>query len=362
MVIRNFLIQWNRRCSNHCRFGGAHAKRRIRACTVDRECMMVSRNHFMALFFFWGTLACDQKEQPAPVAGDNAQTQVQQGEALVVIEVGSGDEKMTSWVDAKVFLSKVTDGRTRGSQSQASGMSTEQHRSILDDLINDELLYQEALRLGLNERPEIKARIRDLLLSEQVSEQISRDNISEQEAQAYFEENRADFETEAQITKMGIITIRVQNGDEASAKATIDQIHEQLVEARNESETALSATFREIAQSKSQDRYARKGGITYRVKRDEQPFSREVMDHAFELPAGSFGSPIRGTSGWHIVWSQQKSDAKSMDYEARRHDVFTELKKQKRQELEAAFLAELRSKATVTINDDVLADLTQSNE
>ena len=216
--------------------------------------------------------------------------------------------------------------------------------------------------MGLNERPEIKARIRDLLLSEQVSKQISRDNISEQEAQAYFEENRADFETEAQITKMGIITIRVQNGDEASAKATIDQIHEQLVEARNESETALSATFREIAQSKSQDRYARKGGITYRVKRDDQPFSREVMDHAFELPAGSFGLPIRGTSGWHIVWSQQKSDAKSMDYEARRHDVFTELKKQKRQELEAAFLAELRSKATVTINDDVLADLTQSNE
>lgn len=324
--------------------------------------MMVNRSQLIALFFVWGSVACDQEEPSALVAEPKTKMVEQTGEALAVIEVGADNEKVTTVVDAQLFLSKVADGRTRGGQQQGAGLAPETTQAILDDLIHDELLYQEAMRLGLHERPEIKARIRDLLLSEQVSDQISRENISEQDARAYFEANQADFETAAQITKMGIITIRVQDGDEEAAKSTIDDIYAQLIEAKNESETALSATFREIAQAKSQDRYARKGGITYRVKRDDQPFSREVMDHAFALPAGSFGAPVRGTSGWHIVWAQQKSEAKSMEYEARKHDVFTELKKQKRQELEASFLAELRSKATVTVNNDVLAELTQSKE
>jgi parvulin-like peptidyl-prolyl isomerase len=73
----------------------------------------------------------------------------------------------------------------------------------LDDMILQEVLYQEALRLNLDQDPEIRARIRQMLsqklIDEQVNKKVWKREFGEQEIQEYFEGHWNEFNRPGQV-------------------------------------------------------------------------------------------------------------------------------------------------------------------
>ena len=90
----------------------------------------------------------------------------------------SKDEKEKSAVVAQVGASVITAADLRAYVSQRpvphqTQASREAMEKRLDELILQEVLYQEALRLNLDREPEIRQRIRQMLTQKLIDEEIN---------------------------------------------------------------------------------------------------------------------------------------------------------------------------------------------
>lgn len=100
--------------------------------------------------------------------------------------------------------------------------SPDRRRQLLDEMIQVELLAQEAARRGLDKRPETQERIR-IILRNEVLKRLRRDvpgpeTVTEADARKYYEKHRDDFR-EPERRRAAVIVL----GDQAKAKGLLSQ-------------------------------------------------------------------------------------------------------------------------------------------
>ncbi|MEZ4231752.1 MAG: peptidylprolyl isomerase [Polyangiaceae bacterium] len=100
--------------------------------------------------------------------------------------------------------------------------SPDRRKQLLDEMIQVELLAQEAERRGLDKRPETQERIR-IILRNEVLKKLRRDvpgpeSVTEADARRYYEKHRDDFR-EPERRRVAVIV----SSDEAKAKALLAQ-------------------------------------------------------------------------------------------------------------------------------------------
>ena len=100
--------------------------------------------------------------------------------------------------------------------------TADRRKQLLDELINVELLAREAERRGLQNRPETKELIRQILRSEVVAELRDKlpsvESIPASEVRAYYDARRADF-NEPQRRRVSQVVV----ADAATAKRVLDE-------------------------------------------------------------------------------------------------------------------------------------------
>jgi len=176
----------------------------------------------------------------------------------------------------------------------------------------DDAKYQEELeKQGLTEE-QVLEDLRTRMLSEKIFEKITSEvEVTDAEIQAYYDENKTQFETTSSREVRHILVKK---------KAKADEIHAQLENGGN---------FAKLAKQFSQDPASKNEGGKFTAQKGATvaPFDKV----AFDLKTGELSEPVKTQFGWHIIEAVGDiEDASTQELSAVEEQISTTLLEEKR--------------------------------
>lgn len=249
----------------------------------------------------------------------------------------SGDDRILAKVGNKTIT--LTDFNERISKLPPSyqGIVEKNRKRYLDEMILETLLYEDAIRNGLEWDDEVRVVLKEarkkILIAKLIKNEIE-DNIRvpDSEARQYYEDHKGDFMSQPMWRASHIL---VSNEKEAQ-----DIL----------SELSRAANFEELARSRSIDGTASRGGDVgyFRTGQVVPEFEKACL----ELKAGQASGVIHTQFGYHIIKLTDKKESALESYEKVKPAIENELKKMKRSELFDELVLRLKEKYGVQIKED----------
>lgn len=210
-------------------------------------------------------------------------------------------------------------------------------RKLVDNLIDQEVLIQEAERLKVDEDPEFKesmAIFRRQFLVNKVLEKTLKAQVTDANAKKFYEQHKLRYSTDQVRAQHILLT------DEKTAQDILKKAKEP------------NADFLALAEKFSKDPSAKtnRGELGF-FPRDRMV--SEFTDAAFAANPGQVTGPIRTDFGYHIIKVIEKKPGKALNYE----EVEAKVKDDLRQDLVKALAQKLRSQAKVQVDQSSLNKL-----
>lgn len=252
--------------------------------------------------------ACQPPPPPVPGVVERS------GEVLSVV---NGQNITQGMVDAT--LAQLPDNVRN--QVVARG----QMAQVQEQIVVGELLYQEALKQKLNEKPEVQqalAYAQRNALAQQLLEQTIEQRTTDEAVKAWYDEHAVQFKR-PQVKARHILV-----ATEAEAKAIVDELK-------------AGGDFAKIAAEKSSDKgSARAGGdLGWFEKKSMVP---EFAEAAFAAEKGALVGPIKSNFGFHVIDVQDKREAIPLE------ETSDKIRQQLRSEVAQKYIDELKTSATIT--------------
>lgn len=194
-------------------------------------------------------------------------------------------DKAAVTVNGVAIPQERVDMRVKVATSQGQQDSPELRKMVLDDMVNLEILSQEAVKKGLDKQPETMQQLElvreSALAGAFVQDYLKNHPVSEDALKQEYEKQKGKLgSTEYKVAHILVST-------EAEAKA----IEAQLKKKGN---------FEKIAKAKSNDPGSKEHGgeLGWNVPSNfVEPFSN-AMTH---LKKGQISAPVQSQFGWHII-------------------------------------------------------------
>jgi EpsD family peptidyl-prolyl cis-trans isomerase len=214
---------------------------------------------------------------------------------------------------------------------------------FLNELVKRELLYQEALKKGLDNNPEYKRKVEEFkkitLISQLLETEItSKAEVTDQDVKNYYEKHKEDF---SPFLEARVSLIRVKTEDEAN------KIRERLVKGED---------FAKIAKSSSIDQGSAKNGgdLGYLSRNQLTPELEAVVS---KLNTGEISEPIKVQNGYDIVKITDKKLGKQIEFEKVKNLIKQHLASEKQKDAFDTYIEDLKKSYKVEINNDALSKL-----
>jgi len=210
----------------------------------------------------------------------------------------------------------------------------------LNELINDTLLYQEAVKRGLDDDEEVLKVIAEAekkiliarLLKDEIDDALE---ISEAEINAFYEENADRYRTPELMRASHILVM-----SEEDARKVIE-------------DHAAGVNFESLAKAKSMDPTAQRGGdIGYFPKGQLMPGFENACA---ELDVGEVSGIVRTSLGYHVIKLTDRRPPVNRPVKDVEGDIKARLRVMKRQRMFNDLLAKLREDTEIEINEDALS-------
>ncbi|NOT14869.1 MAG: peptidylprolyl isomerase [Methylotenera sp.] len=233
-------------------------------------------------------------------------------------------------VNGKQIKQSVYDYIAKDATSRGQKIDAPVKDAIINKLVDSEIIYQEAQKLGLDKQPDYVAREelqrRELLSSAFLQDYVKKNPISDADTKAAYEQYKKAYgEKEYNARHILVKT-------EAEAKDIIAQL-------------GKGGDFAKIAKEKSQDPGSKeKGGDLgwFSPATMVKPFS----DAAAALQKGAVtAAPIQTQFGWHVIKLADTRAAQPLAYDK----VKDGLQKNLQQRNLEKMMADLRSKTKIDI-------------
>jgi peptidyl-prolyl cis-trans isomerase C len=212
--------------------------------------------------------------------------------------------------------------------SQGQPDTPELRSSVKDALINQEIIAQEAIKKGLNKKPDVAAAIdinrQDILVNAYVQEYLQKNPVGEDALKKEYERVKAQMGGKEYKARH----ILVEKEDEA--KDLITQIKK-------------GASFEKLAAERSKDTGTKdKGGdLDWNVPGNYVKSFGEALG---KLKKGQLTeAPVQSNFGWHVIQLDDERPFKAPAYES----VKANLQRGMQQQMIQKAVTELRSKAKV---------------
>jgi peptidyl-prolyl cis-trans isomerase C len=237
------------------------------------------------------------------------------------------------------FLAKIGPPRF-----QAQLQTPEGRQRLINDIIDRELLYAEAVKKGLHRDADVVAQIdmnsRILVASAALRKEI------ETQAEAYFTEHSAEFTT-LDLHHILIRTGKPGAGGAKKKTARTDKAALQRI-TKTKERIINGEGFRDVCMEVSEDPSTRRiGGSLGTVWQEEPRLLRrgygDLLATAFTMPVATVNGPLKTDEGYHLLFIP----------EAAKHQTFEEVKQkvefQVRGDVRTTYLAALRAQANVEV-------------
>ena len=315
----------------------------------------------------------------APAAEPEATDAEPSADALKVV-AKVGDHEITEGDVQKVvrMFSKQMGGRVPPEQ-MAEAMPRIRER-IVEELVMRQVMLAEVAKAGISlsdsEFEQVKSEmagelpegttLADYLAETGTTEAEMREQMAvrkmivakaesiakptDEEIQAFFDENKEGFAQDESVTASHIL-IKFEDGDDDAAKAAkrerIEGLRKQLLEG---------ADFAELAKANSDCPSSTSGG-------DLGPFGRGQMvpafeDAAFSQPTGSVGEVVETQFGYHLIKVTEHKAAKALEFNEVKTRISDILYSQKQQDAVKEYVDGLRAAANIQRFDQPPAEET----
>ncbi|HER25356.1 MAG TPA: hypothetical protein ENO17_09965 [Candidatus Atribacteria bacterium] len=212
-------------------------------------------------------------------------------------------------------------------------------RLVLDQMISEKLLIQEAKNMGLEEDEDVKEQIKRMTEQIMVQVLIEREildkvEVNEEEISEYYEQNKINFTEKEQIHLYNILL-----NTEEEAQAVLEQLK-------------AEGDFSEIAKEKSTGPSAAQGGdLGYISKGTIIPEIEEVV---FALEIEELSNIVKTDYGFHILKITDKKAETIKTLEEVKEEIIQTLLPTKQKEAFDNLLNDLKSKVEIIINEEAL--------
>ena len=214
---------------------------------------------------------------------------------------------------------------------------------FLNELIKKELLYQEALKKGIDKDPEYQKKVEEFkkltLIGQLLEKEIeTKAKVTDQDVKDYYEKHKAELASVSQIKASHIL---VKTEDEAK------KIEAMLKKGGN---------FAELAKKYSIDAGSAKNGG------DLGYFSQGQMVPEFEqaaarLKPGEISEPVKTKFGYHIIKVTEKKMGKPVEFDKVKNVLQQRLSAEKQKEVFDTYVENLKKSYKVEINKEALSKL-----
>ena len=216
-----------------------------------------------------------------------------------------------------------------------SVLTQEERREYLDRWITTELLYEEAMVLGLDVSPEIDVRLEQYkmdLVADRLLQQVIEDKVTvtEDDVLAYYNYHKEEYLREYRVSHILVNTME----DAEKVKSLLS-----------------SKSFTYLAGRYSVDKHARAGGdLGYLSKGNMVPEFESVV---FGMEIGEVSDVIESDFGYHIIKIMDIRDARvPLEYLDVAEDIANILTMQKRQAVYDSLVTALRTRASIEYGAD----------
>jgi len=212
-------------------------------------------------------------------------------------------------------------------------------KDLLEQMVQQTLLVQEAKNQGIEDDPEVKKKIENLKDQILIQELIMREivdkvEVTEEEVEKEYTSN-PNLYTEAEQVKARHIMV--------STKEKADQVLEQL---------SSGQPFEQVAQEQSESPDAQTGGdMGYVKKGDLAPEFEKVI---FDLAPGNFSDAIETDYGYHIFLVEEHLQPRLKELSEVEEDIKARLLPRKQQETLEQLIQDLKNQAEIVIFEDRL--------
>lgn len=218
---------------------------------------------------------------------------------------------------------------------------------FLNELIKKELLYQEALKKGLDKNPEYLKKVEDFkkitLIGQLLEKELeSKAKVSDQDVKAYYENHKEDFAPVNQL-RLSLILVKTEEG------AT------KIFEALKTGED-----FAKVAKKSSTDPSAKNGGDLGYLARGQM--ATEIEAAAMKLKTGEISEPIKTKSGYEIIKVTDKKLGPVFEFDKVKNFIQQRLWAEKQKEAFDSYIDELKKSLKVEMNKDAIAKLASEKE
>jgi len=258
--------------------------------------------------------------------------------SAVVLATVNGDEVTSEEVN-KVLM-EGTQGRF---DSLPADKQNELRQRIIEGMIAQELVFDDAKRSGVLESKEYKQELEALVSRLKVQlaakvweqEQFEAIKVDAKEVKGYFDANPEEFVDKEKIRARHILVKTA-----AEAQAVIKSM-------KALSGEKLKNEFIAQAKSKSTGPSAAKGGDLGYFPRGQMVPS--FNDAAFAMKEGTMSStPVQSQFGYHVIYIEDKKAAKKLGFEDVKNFIEQRLKMDKFKATMEKKMTDLRSKAKIT--------------
>lgn len=269
----------------------------------------------------------------------NATAQQDIGEVLATVNGLS--------IGSKEFDEEYQRSVPRKNPGDPEGDATADKKEVMDKLIANKLLYQEALRQGLDQDARIQKMMINSLLRKDVYGSIKSNDIKDEEAKAYFDTHQDEFIVPEKVQVRRILIKVDADTPDADAKKKAEDVLKELTGG---------ADFKDLAMKYSEDPYARRGGDMGFVAKEGKPgLDAVVVEKAFALEKGATSEVFKTDEGYNIVQAANKRERIERTFDQMRGAVLRKLKTEKYKELHDSYVANLKTKAEIKIHEDKVA-------
>ncbi len=217
----------------------------------------------------------------------------------------------------------------------------DQRRLVLDQLVQQRLLVQEALEKKMDADPVVREAVeefRNSVLAQQlVVSLIEKIEVSDDEAKATYEQYKDNFTDPGKVRVSEILVATEAEAKEISAALL------------------AGGDFAALAQQRSKAASAAKGG-DLGLKAYDELASQKMAQIVFTLDVGKFSQYFEGPDGFYIVKLNERQEGAVQPFESVKDQIKEAVLANKQEQTVVQHLDGLRANANIQINEALLGE------
>jgi peptidyl-prolyl cis-trans isomerase C len=265
--------------------------------------------------------------------------------------------------DGNLSVAEVRDYLLSRPVAQGQTLSEAVLNERLEEMVTAEVLFQEALRLKLDQQPELRRNLRLLLaqrlLAEKVDKPVLNREIPDEELKAYFEEHRGDYTKPVQF-RLADIYIAVEKGISKTEKA------QKLERAKDILEQAIVNKgerfgFSTLMKNHSDKHPAYAFGDTgfFGLEGEPTGIDTALTKAAFSLQRNGdiFPEVVTTSLGYHVIMRVGRRDEVEVKYTDLVDDLDQRIRREELALRRSTYVDEIREKADIEIETELITKL-----